>query len=356
MSEFSVQSEGLDVERIMEQVRTRIQANRDDDASDAPDREQADSKAAQLLDPGGARSALAGRPPHEKAAPAPSPSESFDFDEDTIYRSSRGAVGGVLYGIRKLLSPLLKFFFNIQPVSHALAVQSRINAQQAAFDDRVARLFDMSSSRLASREEIDKLNHRVMNDLVAEMTRVSVEMKNHRMLVESVAARLDFLDRQARAKESGAEPRTARKAADQPSEADGRTDGAEPVRRRRRRGRRRSGRATAATEAAATEAGGDAGGGETAEAAESSAPPEAAAADAVAPPEPTTQPSAGEPAATAGETAAAAPDGDGTAPASSETAPASEPATTAPDGGETAAATGGEAQSEPRNSAPEPER
>ena len=262
MSEFSVQSEGLDVERIMEQVRTRIQANRDDDASDAPDREQADSKAAQLLDPGGARSALAGRPPHEKAAPAPSPSESFDFDEDTIYRSSRGAVGGVLYGIRKLLSPLLKFFFNIQPVSHALAVQSRINAQQAAFDDRVARLFDMSSSRLASREEIDKLNHRVMNDLVAEMTRVSVEMKNHRMLVESVAARLDFLDRQARAKESGAEPRTARKAADQPSEADGRTDGAEPVRRRRRRGRRRSGRATAATEAAGTEAaGGHRGGG-----------------------------------------------------------------------------------------------
>ena len=344
MSEFSVQSEGIDVERIMEQVRARIRANRDDDASDAQVREQADAKAAELLNPGGARSALAARPTHAKGAPAPSPAESFDFDHDTIYRSSRGAVGGLLYGIRKLLGPLLKFLFNVRPVVHALAVQSRINAQQAAFDDRVARLFDMSSSRLAAREEIDKLNHRVMNDLVAETTRLSVEMKNHRMLVESVAARLDFLERQARAKESGAESRTPRQAADQPTAADGRTDSAEPARRRRRRGRRRSGRAATATEAAA-----DAASGETAEAAESSAPPEAAAADAVAPPEPTTQPSAGEPAATAGETAAAAPDGDGTAPAS-------EPATTAPDGGETAAATGGEAQSEPRNSAPEPER
>ena len=339
MSEFSVQSEGIDVERIMEQVRARIRANRDDDASDAQVREQADAKAAELLNPGGARSALAARPTHAKGAPAPSPAESFDFDHDTIYRSSRGAVGGLLYGIRKLLGPLLKFLFNVRPVVHALAVQSRINAQQAAFDDRVARLFDMGSSRLAAREEIDKLNHRVMNDLVAETTRLSVEMKNHRMLVESVAARLDFLERQARAKESGAESRTPRQAADQPTAADGRTDSAEPARRRRRRGRRRSGRAATATEAAADAASGETAAGGDDAVTDSTAPAKATAMDSTAPAEATAMDSTApaEPPATDSttppEAAATARVDDGVAQpaeAGSETTTASEDAQPAP--------------------------
>ncbi len=321
MSEFSVESEGVDVERIMEQIRARIRANRGAEASDAQVREQAGSRAEQLVDPGGARSALAARPRPERAEPAQRPTESFEFDQDTIYRSSRGAIGRVLYGVRRLLSPLVKFFFNIQPVAHALAAQSRINRQQAAFDDRVARLFDTSSARLEAREEIDKLNHQVMLDLVAEMTRLSVEMKNHRALVESVSARLDFFERQARAREAGARSRAGSQAAEQPG-AEGRTEGAEPTRRRRRRGRRRSGRGTAAGETAteATETAADASGAGSTEAADSA--PEAvdgsaAAADGPSDaPEPTPQPPAGEPAATApdagatataGETAAAAP-------------------------------------------------
>lgn len=317
MSEFPVQSEGVDVERVMEQVRARIRANRDDDASDVQNRNQADARAAQLLDPDGARTALAARPAPAKGAPAPSPTESFDFDHDTIYRSSRGAVGRLLYGIRMLLRPLLKFFFNIQTVTHALAAQSRINAQQAAFDDRVARLFDMSSSRLAAREEIDKLNQRVMNDLVGEMTRLSVEIKNHRMLVESVAARLDFFERQAQARESSAESATTRQAGDQTAAAEGRTDGAEPTRRRRRRGRRRSGRAATATETAADAAGGEAaaaGDGAPAEptGTASAAPPAATAADSTTPPAEAetaqTADGAAAPAAARSETAAVAED------------------------------------------------
>ena len=250
MSEFSVESEGVDVERIMEQIRARIRADRGGEAADAQTRQQAGARAAQVVDPGGARSALAGRPQPEQEAPAPRPSESFEFDQDTIYRSSRGAIGRILYGVRKLLSPLLKFFFNVQPVAHALAAQSRINRQQAAFDDRVARLFDASSARLEAREEIDKLNHQVMLDLVAEMTRLSVEMKNHRMLVESVSARLDFFERQARARKSAPQPRKSSQASE-PQSTETQTEGAEPTRRRRRRGRRRSGRTTAASETAA---------------------------------------------------------------------------------------------------------
>ncbi|MXY17310.1 MAG: hypothetical protein F4Y57_10030, partial [Acidobacteria bacterium] len=330
MSEFSVESEGVDVERIMEQIRSRIRANRGAEASDAQTRQQAGSRAEQLVDPAGARSALAARPRPERAEPAPPPSESFEFDQDTIYRSSRGAIGRVLYGVRRLLSPLLKFFFNIQPVAHALAAQSRINRQQAAFDDRVARLFDTSSARLEAREEIDKLNHQVMLDLVAEMTRLSVEMKNHRALVESVSARLDFFERQARAREAGARSRAGSQAAEQPG-AEGRTEGAEPTRRRRRRGRRRSGRATTGGETAAeaTETTAEASGASSTEAADS-AP---AAADAADAPEPTPQSPAGEPAATAPDVGAAATAGEtaAAAPASTEMAQASKPATTAPE-------------------------
>lgn len=308
MSEFSVQSEGIDVERIMEQVRGRIQANRDSDVSDAQARKLAEARAAELLNPGGARTALDGRPQPARASAAPSPTESFDFHHDTIYRSSRSGLGGLVYGIRKLLGPLLKFFFNVQPVVHALAAQSRINKQQSEFDDRVARLFDTSSSRLAAREEIDKLNQRIMQDLVAEMTRLAEEMKNHRMLVESVAARLDFFERQAqaRAKESSAEPAT-----------DSRGDGTEPARRRRRRGRRRTGRPAAAGEAADAGSNGAAAaaGGAATTGGDTAAASGEAAAD-------------GNQAATAGSQAAA---GSSTAAASKRTAAA---------GGQTAAARG----------------
>lgn len=347
MSEFSVESEGVDVERIMEQIRARIRTNRGAEASDAQIRQQAGSRAEQLVDPGGARSALAARSRPERAEPAPRPTESFEFDQDTIYRSSRGAIGRVLYGVRRLLSPLVKFFFNIQPVAHALAAQSRINRQQAAFDDRVARLFDTSSARLEAREEIDKLNHQVMLDLVAEMTRLSVEMKNHRALVESVSARLDFFERQARAREAGARSRAGSQAAEQPG-AEGRTEGAEPTRRRRRRGRRRSGRAAAAGETAAeaTETTAEASGASSTEAADGSAAVvdgSAAAADGSAAvvdgpsdaPEPTPQPPASEPAATASE--------------------GGDAVTTAPEGGEPAAASSDAQPEPPPPTAPESE-
>ena len=338
MSEFSVESEGVEVERIMEQIRARIRADRGGEAADAQTRQQAGARAAQVVDPGGARSALAGRPQPEKEAPAPRPSESFEFDQDTIYRSSRGAIGRILYGVRKLLSPLLKFFFNVQPVAHALAAQSRINRQQAAFDDRVARLFDASSARLEAREEIDKLNHQVMLDLVAEMTRLSVEMKNHRMLVESVSARLDFFERQARARKSAPQPRKSAQASE-PQSTETQTEGAEPTRRRRRRGRRRSGRSTTTAEAAAETTASSstaAADGATTAAADTpaAAPATGSTAAADAPsdkPEPPPQPAPAEP-------ATAAPKAAEPAPASSETAPA-----------------GGEAQSTPPKPAPEPE-
>ncbi len=127
------------------------------------------------------------------------PSESFAFDGNSIYRSSRGGgVGRVLYGTRRLLAPLVKFVFNIDPMVAALVVQARRNAQQAAFDDDVAR-------RLAAREKQDAPSRRALQNLTAGMERLAADLKSHRKLLASMAERLDALE-QTRTCEHGARP------------------------------------------------------------------------------------------------------------------------------------------------------
>ena len=261
MSEFTIHSDSIDVEQIMDQIRARVQEKRGEDYTEAQIREMAGVKLERFLDPDKVRSDLVDhyrrtkkeQPslvfPKALRKPPPAP-EGFEFDPDIIYRSSRGITGSLLYGIRKILSPLLKFFINVGPIVHALHVQREINERQneainwmvqtqTEFIDRLTKLLEKSSSRLASREEIDALNYEVMNNLVVEMTRLSIEMKNHRMRVESVAGRLDFNERRAKALEGVVQYRNEQQTLGD-SKADGtKTEEAEPKRRRRRRGRRR---------------------------------------------------------------------------------------------------------------------
>lgn len=249
MSEFSIRSDNVDVKRIMEQVRARIKEKRGEDYTEEQIRELANVQLERFLDPGKVRSDLVEhyrrRRVEAKKPPLPPPPDSFDFDPDIIYRSSRGVVGRLLYGVRKLLSPLLKLVFNVQPIVHALHVQREINLKQAEFIDTISRLFDVSGSRLSAREEIDALNYEIMNNLVVEMTRLSIEMKNHRMRVESVAGRLDFNERRARALEGAVQYRDDARAPGEAKAGDGQSEGGESKRRRRRRGRRRPSRTAA---------------------------------------------------------------------------------------------------------------
>ena len=160
MPELPVRTDDVDVERIMEQIRARIEDRR--------------RRAAK-------------RPADEgRGSAALPPSVSFEFDENSIYWSSRGAAGRVLHGVRRLLRPLVKFVFNIDRMVHALVMQTRLNAQQTAFDDDVAR-------RLAARDEQDARGRAAVRELAADVRRLSEEMRSHRRLVESVAARLDAL-------------------------------------------------------------------------------------------------------------------------------------------------------------------
>lgn len=234
MSEFRIESESIDVERIMAQIRARLRDKRGEDYTEEQIRELASTKLERFLDPKNVRSGMVPyyqkRLKEKEAAlretrQAP---PSFEFDPDSIYRSSRGLPGQVLFRIRKLLNPLLKFFFNPDPIVHALTVQQQINERQAKVISQMVRT-------QAEFIEIAALNYEVMNNLVVEMTRLSIEMKNHRMRVESVAGRLDFNERRARSLEKVVQ---YRKGSAEPATADGDSP-SEPKRRRRRRGRRR---------------------------------------------------------------------------------------------------------------------
>ena len=166
----------------MEQVRARVEARSRREAS--AERKPGPPPAAEP-EPGRG----AAQPERDSTAVALPPSESFSFHGNTIYRSSRGrGVGKLLHASRRLLAPLVKFVFNIDPMVDALATQARRNAQQAAFDDDVAR-------RLAAREEQDVLNRRAVESLTVQMERLAADMNGHRTLVATAIERLDALER-----------------------------------------------------------------------------------------------------------------------------------------------------------------
>ena len=265
MSDFSVRADHVDVEQIMRQIRARIRDKRGADYTEAEVRELASVKLDRFLDPRAVRSDLLG---HFKRQHQPAPlflageefPPEYTFDPDLTLGSARDLPRRILRGIRKLLSPLLKLFVNIGAITHPLHLQPAINTKHRE-------LFARVSQRLQTRDELDALNFEMFNNLVVETTRLGIEVKNLRMLVESLSTRLDFDERRARALEGVVqyrpgtplapppapaarcrgscrrgrrrERRTRRAAGSAPGADPG--DGRGPRRRRRRRGRRRGG-------------------------------------------------------------------------------------------------------------------
>jgi hypothetical protein len=321
MAEFNIRADSVDVTRIMEQIRERIREKRGTDYTEQQIRELATVKLESFLDPGQVRSDLVDHfrqldPPKglDPVQPGgyPPPPEVFDFDQETIYASSRGPMGKLIRLIRKLLNPLLKLFFNPSPVVFALSRQAEINAWTVQLLQRQVVLLDQVGKKFAAREQLDALNYEVLNNLVVEMTRLSLDVKNHKMLVESVSGRLDFSERRSRALESVVQKRSVQP----PDAVDGAAEdpsatGATRTRRRRRRPRRRpgEGETTAARPAASEGSGETPTPGSTAPAgvAPSEAPRAAVDTPAAAPPSTPTDTPAAAPPSTPTDTPAAAP-------------------------------------------------
>src|SRR3954453_11149078 len=188
MADFNVRSDSVNVEQIMEQIRARIREKRGVDYTEEQIRQLATVKLEKFLDPRGVRSDLLDQ--FRKAQPPYQPPElpNYSFEDQTIFDSTRGS----LRFIRRLLQPILKLFFNPNPLIRALHIQSKLNTIYA---EREAR-------REAAAQSIDSLQYEVLHNLVFELTRTGIEVKNLKMRVESLSSRLEFNERRARALES----------------------------------------------------------------------------------------------------------------------------------------------------------
>jgi hypothetical protein len=221
MADFTVRSDAVDVEQIMRQIRSRIREKRGVDYTEEEIRELASVKLEKFLDPRGVRSDLLEQ--YRRRREATSAPRNFAFEDTTLYTSSRP----LLRFIRRLLNPILKLFFNPNPMIEALHIQSKLND---------------------SYNQAEALYYELIHNLVLETTRLGIEVKNLKMRVESMSSRLDFDERRARALEGvvqyrpGAVPPLQPPAGGTAFTAGAEGDQAERrTRRRRRRGRRRPG-------------------------------------------------------------------------------------------------------------------
>src|SRR6188472_4205350 len=181
MSDFNVRSENVDVEQIMRQIRSRIREKRGVDYTEEEIRELANVKLEKFIDPKGVRSNLLEE--YRRVSTPEPPAPNFAFGEDTLYETHRGPIRW----LRALFRPFLKLLFNPNPLIQALHIQAELNQRNA--------------ERTARREQLDARHYEVIHNLVVELTRTGVELKALKMRLESMASRLDFDERRARALE-----------------------------------------------------------------------------------------------------------------------------------------------------------
>ena len=261
MADSTARSDSVSVERIMDQIRTRIAEKRGIDYTEDEVRRLATVKLETFLDPTRARSDLVERYRRRRQAGPPTADSSqradderrsppsYDLEDMEIYGSSRSILGRVIKLIRRLLNPILKLFFNPDPIVHVLHVQNQINAHTARQLEQ-------------GRREVAELCFELLDNLLVEMTRLGIDVKNYKMRLESVASRLDFDERRARALNGRAPdtvsaPGPAAVATPAGATEEGGKDtsvaaGTARRRRRRRRGRRRPPGGTSASQTDST--------------------------------------------------------------------------------------------------------
>jgi hypothetical protein len=118
---FEIKSEDVNVEEIMRSIRQRIEEKMKGLYTEEEIREIAEHRLDAVLDAHDFNSDLISDFRSEPAR------WNFLFDPETIYRSSRGAVGKALATIRRLLRPVQKLFWNPNPMISALSRQSDLN-------------------------------------------------------------------------------------------------------------------------------------------------------------------------------------------------------------------------------------
>jgi hypothetical protein len=254
----------IDVEQIMREIRARIAQRHGVELSHQQIDDLAARRLEYILDPRAMkpefldmlrRSADEMVERQDKRLPA---EPVYVFEDTTLYDSHRA----ILRFFRTLLNPLLKLFFNPNPLIRALHLQAKLNVEAA----------EREAARDRRQAEWNALHYRIVERLVTEVSRLSFDVQALSTRLESLGARVDFNDRRVGAMEGtvhqlrpGGRPQDTAPPARVPEPApapEGAPESApsEVGRRRRRRRRGRRGGGLGPESATAT-----AGGGPTAE-------------------------------------------------------------------------------------------
>jgi hypothetical protein len=237
----------IDVEQIMREIRNRISQRHGIELSTQQIQDLAARRLEAILEPRNINPTLleqlrkgAATPP-DPMPPATATDDSFD--DDAIYAGSP-----VVRFFRRLFNPLLKLLFDPGPVVAALQAQGRLNRAAAT---RAAELERRQT-------EWNGLHYQILQRLVTEVSRASIETQALSQRVEALAGRVDFNDRRVRGLESAPAPARSPRPQETVPAATAASPGTAPVeapntvsaapsatdapkrRRRRRRGRRGS--------------------------------------------------------------------------------------------------------------------
>jgi hypothetical protein len=166
---FEVKAEGVDIERLLADVHNRIEERR---TAGLYTDEELRFIAERVLE-----GVLSGRDLRADLMDefrARDGQWNFRFDEETLYRSSRGAVGRALEAARRVLRPVQKLFWNPTPMIAALSRQSDLN----------------------------RFSVHLLHNLVLELSRTSLELQELRSRNLQLTARLEALERREKTLES----------------------------------------------------------------------------------------------------------------------------------------------------------
>ena len=165
---FEIEAKDVDVEAIMSVIRQRIADKKKGLYTEEEIREIAERRLEVVQGGQDVSSALLAdfrREPQRW---------NFSFETETIYRSSRGALGQVLETIRRALKPVQKLFWNPNPMIAALSRQSDLN----------------------------KYYVHLLHNLVLELTRLSLDVQDLKNRNLQMQGRLELLIRREKTLES----------------------------------------------------------------------------------------------------------------------------------------------------------
>lgn len=180
----------VDVEQIMREIRGRIAQRQGIDLSNQQIQDLAARRLESILDPRAIKPSLlealrrsAGAQAQRAAEKVPN-EPAFSFEDTTIYDSHRG----LMRFIRRMLNPLLKLFFNPNPLIRALHLQAKLNVEAAERD----------AERDRRQTEWNALHYEIVQRLVTEVSRATLELQALSLRVESLDAKVEFNERRVR--------------------------------------------------------------------------------------------------------------------------------------------------------------